>query len=598
MKCIRMGLLVVGLVFSSCPLSVYGVQNEEEPKFDQMSELLQAHFALELDKDSGRLDLKLPETREDAQGIYTQLARTLTYGGGGGGGADSWQYSAGNARYSDAYFAIHHFQGGETRDFVRYQENVRPYRIVEIEGGEDGRFSFLYINPVANEMAYLRQNNEGVQLVLQQGGTCRAVLRDSFKQLVSDSGQLVSDFGAVLKKYGLKNRYPDFYPELLNEISRTMGPPKKTPAEFRKLLADLASKKFKIREQASDDVVQRFDEFEPFIMKHAVDDAVPPEVRSRLQKTLNEKLTATRAVARSLIAEPSTLKDPSLLLESWAVAREKKLDLDKEFVGRLQAVTGKNWDQFDAWKKELQVVKSKVEFTQPVKLKSSAFEDFREDATKLLTAETDEKGRVRLDKLAWAAEFGNRSPSQLYDEMAKLLKERNLPKSWLTNKNTVAAQGHEKLLFEKLKEACINDSAKSRNRGGYYSRSDNEFVGKRMKGYFNTEIPSRNRRGFALGKRPVRFDFALMELDPNGVRVSCVQDNSNFHFLAVSRSTNHFVIVSSDRKQVAITEVRGEQTKMAIGASIKELQQREPGYFNGCLIPTLQTYGLKLTPPK
>ena len=265
--CVRF-LWVGFLLFVFCQPAEGLQEKQEDSKFKQMAEALRSEIKLEIEKQTGKIELKIPQSREDAQALYSSLNSILGYGGGGGGSQTSWHYTSGNPDYTEASFRIQHFQDGAGRnDSIRCLENVPPYRRVEIDKWNDGRITILFIDPTSDVLGRLAQGKEKVQLWLKKQNRCLAVSASSFKELVGGSGKVVSEFGELLTECGIANRYGAFYPVLLEEVGKSILPPQETSPAFLRVLEDLASKKFKVREQASESVRKRFVELEPRYLK-------------------------------------------------------------------------------------------------------------------------------------------------------------------------------------------------------------------------------------------------------------------------------------------------------------------------------------------
>ena len=203
-----------------------------------------------------------------------------------------------------------------------------------------------------------------------------------------------------------------------------------------------------------------------------------------------EKLPVAKAVARRLISEGECVKVPELIMEAWRIARKKDVGVDQHFLRQMNRISEANADSFAKWNEvysssQKQSPEVDPVFLEPVALSKSAFPDFRNSVERLLVTEVEDDKKIRLSFKAWGREYNNRTPTQLYEELEKFAKDRNLPASWLIPKSRVQLQSHEQLLFERIKEACKNDPKKGSRRTNFYGDRNNNFSGPRMEGIFS-----------------------------------------------------------------------------------------------------------------
>ena len=72
------------------------------------------------------------------------------------------------------------------------------------------------------------------------------------------------------------------------------------------------------------------------------------------------------------------------------------------------------------------------------------------------------------------------------------------------------------------------------------------------KEYFHTVKARGHRRGLFNSHKQKRFDFALSEIEEDGVRIFCIQSSSHFYFAALHPQKDFILTIASDAKGICV----------------------------------------------
>lgn len=213
-----------------------------------------------------------------------------------GGGGSSMSVGAGNRTIT---FSGQNLSGRlEIRtDAVRIslEEVQAPHRTLEFHDDGAGGLRLQVTHP-DGDLVLLQQSRKGiVSAVALTSGHLFAGQADSFAAFLRQHRQAFeTQFLPVFDHLGIQPVLPQHTPKVRQAVLAQLLRTPETLAEGRKLLANLDSETFAVREQATRTLHERFEVYKDLIQERLADKGMSLEVRTRLEKIVADHTDSVR----------------------------------------------------------------------------------------------------------------------------------------------------------------------------------------------------------------------------------------------------------------------------------------------------------------
>ena len=598
---------LVGLLASSIAATAANAQ--EGSGFEAIGKAIEDQISLKVKAD--RFQVDFPDDRESAQAIYMQLS-SLLFGGGGGGGGSTWNYHAGGP-YSEAYFEV---RRGDNRnrmvdlDSLIVQENIHPFRELNVRKFSDQLLTSLASDLINQELVWLvQEKDKPIAMYYVKGERAGRVTGATVTELFSTDKKVLSDAGEAFAKFGFQNSYSGFHETLLNEVADHVIPMEMDETAFLEVVARMKSAKFMEREGATKEINDSFENWEPLIAKYSKDENQSPEIRSRLKKILNQNLSTKQLSARNLIEQKSLLEEPATVLEAWKAsqANDKDAKHAKWFAERLRQLTkqemGDSIEEWEEWVTAQSGAKPEAPAVPtPVTLTESKFPYFASEISRLCKLHVSTSGRLEFDRKSWAAYFGNRTPSQLADELREFAANNQIPRSWVSPGNNLQQTEPQHLLLRMIGDRCYEaESNQHAHRGFNYSNDKSEtFQSPHLNGSLRM-TPGRVRNAIGrrvLGNLVPKSEFINLKIGetyPSGPQVQIYENNSVFSMLLVAPADGALLFVRSSEEGFLVHDLRPDAQFSVSTASFSEFVKEHREYFENSFCQSLAAFCIDLS---
>lgn len=231
---------------------------------------------------------------------------------------------------------------------MELEEVEAPQRSFEFS--DDGKGSLrLIISNQDDDLLLLQQTKQGsFRIAGFIGGKTVAARGDSFLAMYRQERQLMDrDVLPVLQALSIRLMPSPSAPQMKKAVLALLARTPESLAEGKKLLADLDSEKFAIRDKASKALNERFEIYKDLIQDKLKDSSISQEAAARLQKIMVGHPDALKL--SQTIAALDLLRDPGYLIE---LLDDADLAERVKVIAQLVSVTGQRLgDDAAAWGK-------------------------------------------------------------------------------------------------------------------------------------------------------------------------------------------------------------------------------------------------------
>lgn len=230
-----------------------------------------------------------------------------------------------------------------------FEETDSPRRSFEVRDTGEGQFKFTF----AHDEHFLRflQTEEGtVQLIWIDGGEANAYVAENFSEFINEHPQPTNNLLLpVLERLGIKMPMGKTDPLVLSAaLAHLERMQVNADEQVAKLLKDLDSSSFKVRQAASEKLAEGYEGWAGQIENQLADSSVSPEAKLRLKKIVNN---SEKSEIVLFMEEHRSLETPSFLVKLLEFAEDDQKSVVLE---QLRKVTGEdNGESLDAWKASL-----------------------------------------------------------------------------------------------------------------------------------------------------------------------------------------------------------------------------------------------------
>jgi len=237
---------------------------------------------------------------------------------------------------------------------MEFEEATAPHRT--LEWWDDGQGSLrLMLSNQDDDLLLLQQTKQGsFRMAGFIGGASITARGDNFLAMYRQERRLMdAQVLPVLQSLSIRLIPSPATPEMKRAVIALLARTPESLAEGKKLIADLDSEKFAVRDKASKALNERFEIYKDLIQERLKDSGLSQESAARLSKIMAGHPDAPKV--SQTIAALDLLRDPAYLVELLDIAGAAER---AKVVGQLENVTGQRLgDDAAAWKRWLETKK-------------------------------------------------------------------------------------------------------------------------------------------------------------------------------------------------------------------------------------------------
>jgi hypothetical protein len=515
-------------------------------------------------------------------------------------------------------------QKKENQKIIRLTDLTDATNRVEIELDDaEQRLSMISVNLAQEHIHIVRQTHHRLTLVAIEGDSFSHMSDETINELVAQS-----EFATTLDRFraaGLgvpKVAARSNIEELIESILNFSDEDRKT---FEATFPNLASKKFKLRKQESQNLSKHLDQHIVAVAAMLASNNLPLETRARFIEALQASDDESTVLMINTVVDGKLLKSPEILakLLSHQVATKTSKQSIRNTIQQLETVTDQNFgDDVDAWSNWVSQWQTEATKSQPTKtvkeepnanananltnppapktrrrLRKTGREQVEQPLKDLLKLKLDDRGNLAIDRNHWSKTFDGKTPTQLMKEVRQSFEASGLPKSWLKmgGEHNVAGLGYEQILFQR-----IADNVKVRSEVSDHAAELNNNKTKSLnRTMYKSDLrmtlmvhPEQSRWRDVRGKRTF-FKFLFEDEAEDLFYLLSEHPKIGFSIFVFWKDGETILNLRSDKDgQVQLHHVFQQKQTSLSSTSVKRLQKQHGDFLRMQILPLLNKIGV------
>ena len=592
------------IVILSVWLSDNGLFAQEDPgtdTFDFIKSHLQESVRLEIIDQ--QLEFKHPESREDAQSLFSPLVEKLRSGGSGMAGAN-WDVRAGHDNHSEYVVLLTNgFQLGRTP-----VPGLREFSIVaNREGSPHIQFQQFqnFVCCTANQPSKNRSlflfgsvDKELTAVVIDQGKV-QSFAINLFRINSYENLKATEKLGELLAELGLANNLASFSSAMRVETLSLITAEPGSNKEFDQFLDRLEADSFEERESAAKELSDSFTKWEQNIIAWLKAPDRGPETRARLAQLVDKNKSRVHAIASAAIRTQKLDQDAKWIVDVWAASKSSQAQ-DAKLIAYLQTLTNQNelkskseWIKFA---EKLVEPHLQIGTPAPVNTDATKLKFFAQQISRLCALTENKAGHLKIDREFWSSQFDGAKPIEIRDRIRKFAKEQGAPISLVTPSNNWTGVGPQHLIFLNLSDRA-DDAQYSNKQHGYAGpggliRKRCEIQTRHLDAHL--KMPRISGRNPLDAEELENIDIAIQTGGPFGCNMEIVESKNQLRLVLAKPGAAEVCLVVQTSTTFDVIEIRGQELVHVSASSFKEFREKYPDYFEKSLRETLKSFCIRL----
>ncbi len=574
---------------------------------------------------NGRLETNFPRSYEEGEYPIDDIREEYGYGYGSQYGAEEFRLSFGDSRLT-GYFNRERRGKSGYRSVIAMRELTKPYRSLEISTDEQGGFKATVRSPDQDYLFRFGQLPTKQFFVQEVSGTnVFSTAGDDFVAFARRHRQFTRDrLLPAMRDFGFGDlMYPYHDKVRLCVLDQFKSLDEQKVDRIAEIAAELHVESFEDREAATGTLHEKFLENEELLVRLIFDSKLPAESRIRARMILFSHAKEEEFEMFNFVHSSKLLDDADYL--EWLLDTELEPDVRNQVISRFRQLTQRDispdqpaWPEWVATHPFHATPNDARMAAEPANTAVELSSLHSEGELGTANPHTSKLIRLRIvdhqlqvDREHWAQPFGNKSVTELTEELRQEFSARNIPKSWFDEggRTTTRQTSHATILFELMLEDLDGssddfidnyDTSRHSDRALAFTTSNvrarlnmlgnaRQRSARRLPTRENTE--DNGQSAVEIDRRPFHFYIEELAGPQRILSLSDTADRLSINFFCESQDI--LISLLQRKERVTLHDIRGFHVKALKAESFSQLVQDNPDYFKQQLLPLLQHMGFQ-----